>query len=174
MEFNGAHGSCLDWIFSSLDDLETLGYSFDLIKVSWFINPYFDGETVLGREVCGWFGYDSTVIWGSDAKPIKKYKNRIKLRKLAYDNLIKSSNLGVANMLLDRISAGFRSSFIEYREFQSLYFFLERLYFLNDGHRLGFEDLSHVYFSGLDELLLFFLRILMMWMTGLFIMLIFL
>lgn len=155
MEFNGAHGSCLDWIFSSLDDLETLGYSFDLIKVSWFINPYFDGETVLGREVCGWFGYDSTVIWGSDAKPIKKYKNRIKLRKLAYDNLIKSSNLGVANMLLDRISAGFRSSFIEYREFQSLYFFLERLYFLNDGHRLRFEDLSHVYFSGLDELLLF-------------------
>lgn len=158
LEFQRDHGSCLDWVFDKLDSPESLGYSFGLIRVSWFINPYFDDETFLGREVGGWFGYDSKVIWGTDARPIKKYKNRIKLRKLAYDNLIKSSNLGVANMLLDNISTGFRRSFVEYREFQSLYFFLERLYFLRVGRRLGFEDLANVYFGGLDELLTFYLK----------------
>ncbi len=156
MEFQKVYGSHLDWIFSDLDHIETLGYSFDLIKVSKYINPYFDDQTVLGRELGGLFGYDSAVIWGEDAKPIKEYKNKIKLRKLAYNNLIKSSSLGVVDRLLNQISTGFNASFVEYREFQSLYFFLERLYFLKVGHRLGFRDLTNVYFGGLDELLTFY------------------
>lgn len=157
-EFRKVYGSHLDWIFRDLDHIETLGYSFDLIKVSKYINPYFDDQTVLGRELDGLFGYDSAVIWGEDAKPIKKYKNKIKLRKLAYNNLIKSSSLGVVDRLLNQIYAGFHTSFVEYREFQSLYFFLERLYFLRLGHRLGLRDLTNVYFGGLDEFLIFYLQ----------------
>jgi len=101
------------------------------------------------------FGYDNKVIWSADAKKIKKLKNKIRLRRLAYENLVISTSQAAITGLITGIFEKFHSSFLEYIKFQQIYFVLERLYFLKIGHRLGFHDLLNVYFSGLDERLTF-------------------
>lgn len=154
-EFQENYGDILDWIFKDLKELESLGYSTEFINISKeYLPPYFDSNNLLGYDVKS-FGYDNNVISSSDAKSIKKYKNNIKLRKLAHDNFVTWKSQPFPDWLVTGISERFHNPFIEYTKFQKLYFFLERLYFIRLGHKLIFQDLLDVYFSGLDENLTF-------------------
>ncbi|MCC7559798.1 MAG: hypothetical protein KO318_05130 [Methanobacterium sp.] len=154
-EFRKDYGDILDSIFTELNEPESLGYSIELINiVKDYLPPYFDSNDILGYDIRS-FGYDNNVISSTGAKTIKKYKTNIKLRNIAHKNLITWKSKAFPDWLLTGISERFKNPFIEYTNFQKLYFLLERLYFLRLGHKLSFEDLLDVYFSGLDENLTF-------------------
>ncbi len=70
----------------------------------------------------------------------KEENQKIRLLVLASQNLRKFS---------------LRPSVVDYETFKTLYSFLEYFYYMNSGERLTHEDEMNVYFSGLDERIVF-------------------
>jgi len=146
-EFRIKYGTVLDWIIADLENLENLGYTESLINtVKKTSTPYFDADD--------YFNYDARVIQ-KEAKIIRKYKEKMHLRNLAHQNLIKWTSDGAIGSVIVGMFEGYKNSFVEYVDFQRMYVFLERLYFIQIGQKLDFNNLMNVYFGGLDERLTF-------------------
>ena len=149
-ELRAEYGTVIDWIIADLENLEKLGYNEILINtVKKTSTSYFEADD--------YFNYDATVI-RKEAKIIKKYKEKMPLRNLAHQNLIKWTSDGAIGSVILGIFEGYKNAFIEYVDFQRMYVFLERLYFIQIGQKLDFNNLMDVYFGGLAEHLTFTLE----------------
>lgn len=146
-EFREGHGSILDELIKGLDDIESLGYSKKFIKSfsDGPMNPFFDRNYDFNYMV---------KIFSKEAWQIRKYKDRIRLKNIAYLNLINWHYRYGRWGIIFGIFYKYEMSFIQYDIFVILYLFLERLYYARTDGLLGFEDVLNIYFSGLDESLL--------------------
>lgn len=147
-EFREEFGTVLDYLICNLNNLEEIGYSALLIDISKrAYPPYFDADDL--------FSFDKEVIAGGETKKIRKYKAKMNFRNLARNNLVSWTSKGPMARLMEGIFERYRSAYIEYAHFSNLYFFLERIYYVNINRKLEFQDLINIYFSDLDKLITF-------------------
>lgn len=146
-EFRESYGSILDKLIIELKDIESLDYSETFIKSfdDSPMNPFFDRNYDMNYMI---------KLFSKEAWQIRKYADRIRLKNIAYDNLInwhyRSGRWGIIYGIFYK----YEMAFIQYETFLTLYLFLERLYFTKTGELLSFKDVLNIYFSGLDERLL--------------------
>ncbi len=87
-----------------------------------------------------------------------KYIYGVRLRTIAVDSLPEEvADRGAIIKVFMNLPKGWPFTKLTHDEFISLYLLLEKLYFVQSGHKLRAEDLVNIYFSGLDERLVFFL-----------------
>lgn len=139
----------LEEILSNLDNLHKLGYSEELVKGDLF-GPVVDGPT---------FHSVMRNVFAEDYQDFLRYAYGVRLRRIAYNTL--PQNRGgrgqIFGWILD-LPRGWPFTTFSYRNFMYLYALLEKLYFIQSGRKLGAEDILNIYFSGLDERLIFFLN----------------
>lgn len=134
-------------ILSNLDNPDKLSYRVDLVRehtspVSHAPNSHSTMKKFFKK------GYTDFI----------KYIYGVRLRTMAVRILPEQmGGWGDAIRVFTNLPKGWPFTKITCDEFESLYLLLEKLYFVQSGYKLGADDLLNIYFSGLDERLVFFL-----------------
>jgi len=142
-EFLKIYGDIIEFedVINKLDNPNELGYSDELLDAS---------QIVITPVINGWKG--AKIIYAEDYKDFFKYAHGVRLRRVAYKVL--PTNLAGADFIVD-LTRGWPSTTFSYQDFMAIYTLLENLYYLQVGRQIGSEDLKNIYFSGLDERLVF-------------------
>lgn len=138
----------LENILSNLDNPQKLSYTEELVDNHIFSPVCMaTAHRNIRREV-----------FSDNYTNFLKYIYGVRLRTIAAQILpTKISGWGMIIAILENLPRGWPFTKITHDEFESIYLLLERLYFIQSGHKLGAKDLLDIYFSGLDERLVFFL-----------------
>lgn len=136
-------------ILSNLDNPKKLGYTEKLVNNHVFSPVCMaTAHRNIRREV-----------FSKNYTDFLKYVYGVRLRTLAANTLpTEISGWGMIIAIIENLPRGWPFTKITHDEFESIYLLLERLYFVQSNHKLGANDLINIYFSGLDERLVFFLN----------------
>lgn len=136
-------------ILSNLDNPQNLGYSEELVDNHIF------------SPVCRAPDFHNNMkkIFARGYTDFLKYVYGVRLRTMAVNTLPEEvAGRGQIIIAIMNLPRGWPFTKITHDEFESIYLLLERLYFVQSNHKLGANDLINIYFSGLDERLVFFLN----------------
>ncbi|AUB57652.1 hypothetical protein BK008_04555 [Methanobacterium sp. MZ-A1] len=138
----------LENILSNLDNPQKLGYTEEFVDNHIFSPVCMaTAHRNIRREV-----------FSDNYTNFLKYIYGVRLRTIAAQILpTKIAGWGMIIAILENLPQGWPFTKITHDEFESIYLLLERLYFVQSNHKLGADDLLDIYFSGLDERLVFFL-----------------
>ncbi|AUB55373.1 MULTISPECIES: hypothetical protein [Methanobacterium] len=135
-------------ILSNLDNPKKLGYSEKLV------------DNHISTPVCRApeFHNNMKKTFARGYTDFLKYVYGVRLRTMAVNTLPEEvAGRGQIIIAIMNLPRGWPFTKFTYDEFLSLYLLLERLYFVQIEHKLGVEDLLNIYFSGLDERIVFFM-----------------
>ena len=140
----------LEDILSNLENPEKLSYDNELLSQHTSpvcSDPYFHT----------YFSQIRNKIFTKDYDEFLRYVYGVRLRTTAKDILPKELGSYAAILrVFTNIPKGWPFTRINRQEFESIYLLLEKLYFIQSEHRINAENLLNIYFSGLDERLVFF------------------
>lgn len=135
-------------ILSNLDNPQKMGYNKELVYN--YTSPVCIAPNVHKAM---------KIFFKRDYADFIRYIYGVRLRTLAVNTLpTEIAGWGMIIAIIENLPRGWPFTKITHDEFESLYLLLERLYFVQSGHKLGADDLLNIYFSGLDERLVFFLN----------------
>ncbi len=141
----------LEEILYNLDNPEKLSYRDEILN-------YHTSPVCRDPYIHTYFNQIRNKIFKKDYADFLRYVYGIRLRRIAVDTLPKELGSYAAIIrVFTNLPKGWPFTKINRYEFESLYLLLEKLYFIQSGHKLGVDDLFNIYFSGLDERLVFFL-----------------
>jgi len=135
-------------ILSNLDNPQKLGYCKELVDNHIF------------SPVCRAPGFHNYMkkTFTKGYTNFLRYVYGVRLRTMAVTVLPEEvAGRGQIIIAIMNLSRGWPFTKFTHDEFLSLYLLLERLYLVQIDHKLGEKDLLNIYFSGLDERLVFFL-----------------
>ncbi|MBI5459361.1 hypothetical protein [Methanobacterium sp.] len=136
-------------ILSNLDNPQKLGYSEKLV------------DNHISSPVCRAPDFHNNMkkTFAKGYTNFLRYVYGVRLRTMAVNTLPEEvAGRGQIIIAMMNLPRGWPFTKFTQDEFLSLYLLLERLYFVQIGHKLRAEDLLNIYFSGLDERLVFFLN----------------
>ncbi len=152
LEFIDKYGEeGLEKILSNLDNPEKLSYMDEMLN-------YHTSPVCRDPYIHTYFNQIRNKIFKKDYADFLRYVYGIRLRRIAVDTLPKELGSYAAIIrIFTNLAKSWPFTKITSQEFESVYLLLEKLYFIQSGHKLGVDDLLNIYFSGLDELIVFFL-----------------
>lgn len=141
----------LEGILSNLDNPKKLSYNDEILNRH-------TSPVCRDPYVHTYFNQIRNKIFRQDYANFLRYVHGIRLRRIAVDTLPKELGSYAAIIrIFTNLTKGWPFTKINRHEFESLYLLLEKLYFIQSEHKLDADDLLNIYFSGLDERLIFFL-----------------